>query len=144
VRWLPSSIGVIIVTIVSTSWHDVIYVVARGAGDSQTPSAFATWSLVWTGWAVGALGVLAIATAATSRRDALVSIALALAAGTLWLVYWQLNPPQGTLTGPPTFGAPAWVCAVAMAAAAIATAWKAWRPTMTRRVATSSTPRTTA
>ena len=126
------------------TWHDVVYVVTGGAGDSQTPSAFATWWLQWTGWAVGALGVLAIATAATSRRNALASIALALAAGTLWLVYWQLNPPEGTLTGPPTFGAPAWVCAIAMAAAGIATAWRAWRPSTTTHVATSSTPRTSS
>ena len=127
VRWLPVSVGVVIIAMALMSWRDVIFVITRGVNDSQTPSAFAIWWLQWMHWAVLALGVVAIATAATSRRDALASIAIVLAAGALWLAYWQLNPPEGTLTGRSTFGPPAWVCVLALTAAGIATAWRALR-----------------
>jgi hypothetical protein len=75
------SVGVVIIAMALTSWRDVVFVITRGVSDSQTLSAFAIWWLQWMGWAVVALGVVAIATAATSRRDALASIAIVLAAG---------------------------------------------------------------
>ena len=62
-------VGVVVIAIALTSWRDVVFVITSGAGDSRTPSAFAVWWLQWMGWAVVALGALAIATATTSRRD---------------------------------------------------------------------------
>jgi hypothetical protein len=77
-RWVSAVLGGVVVALALTAWPEMSFIVTTYGGEGQSPSEFQMWWMESTRWLVVALGVLTIASGATTRRDVLGPLAVLL------------------------------------------------------------------